>query len=95
MQVAARLQDAYDNAGAMYAESDCARAAALSRAEAAEAEMDVLRVVARAAQNVAAWKEPIQMIAPELGGSLRAIWVLEAALDALPPGSLEDGGKHG
>jgi hypothetical protein len=71
------------------------RDAAIARAEAAEAERDALRVVARAAQNVAAWKEPIQMIAPELGGSLRAIWVLEAALDALPPGSLEDGGKLG
>jgi hypothetical protein len=63
------------------------RDAAIARAEAAEAERDALRVVARAAEALRG--------ADRLGyGVNDAFREMTAALDALPPGSLEDGGKH-
>jgi len=52
-------------------------------------ERDALVAVARAARVVAEWREVMQRIAPQLGGTLRSIHFLELALDALPPGVLD------
>lgn len=47
------------------------------RAERAEAALAELR---QAAQSMVNWKEPIQLLAPELGGALKAIYRLESLL---------------
>lgn len=82
---AAGWKEVYDRSTRLHAGACRDLIDALARAESAKADLDALLKVARAARAVAAWKEPIQMLAPELGGTLRAIYHLEAALDALSP----------